>query len=177
LMSIFGPAYVAGASSVVVLAIVMMAATAAGPVDVVLLMAGRSGASLASVVISLAVDVIGCLLLLPTLGILGAAVAWAAAIVARNVITIVLAKRLVQITVWTGELGVVSAVAIATLAVVPVPLAIWGAPDLVVIGAFALGLAADAIVVWRLRERLGATGLLALLRRRGKVREPRVVAG
>ncbi len=177
LMSIFGSAYVAGASSVVVLAVAMMGATAAGPVDVVLLMAGRSGASLATVVVALVVDVVGCLLLLPTLGILGAAVAWAAAIVARNVITIALAKRLVQVTAWSGELGVVSAVAIATLAVVPVPLAIWGAPDLVVIGALALGLAAYTLVVWRHRDRLGATGLSALLRRRPASREPRVVAG
>ena len=68
LMSIFGSAYVAGASGVVVLALAMMAATAAGPVDVVLLMAGRSGASLASVVVALVVDVVGCLLLLPVAG-------------------------------------------------------------------------------------------------------------
>ena len=166
LMSIFGSDYVAGASSVIVLALAMMAATAAGPVDVVLLMAGRSGASLASVVVALVVDVVGCLLLLPTLGILGAAVAWAAAIVARNAITIALAHRLVRITAWSSELGVVSVVAIACLAVVPVPLAIWRAPDLVVIGAMALGAAAYALVVWRRRERLGGPGFAGMLRRR-----------
>lgn len=166
LMSIFGSDYVAGASSVIVLALAMMAATAAGPVDVVLLMAGRSGASLASVVVALVVDVVGCLLLLPTLGILGAAVAWAAAIVARNAITIALAHRLVRITAWSSELGVVSAVAIACLAVVPVPLAIWRAPYLVVIPAMALGAAAYALVVWRRRERLGGPGLAGMLRRR-----------
>lgn len=166
LMSIFGPGYVEGASSVVLLALAMMIATAAGPADVVLLMAGRSGPSLAAVVVSLVVDVVGCLLLLPRIGIVGAAIAWVAAILARNVLTVVLARRMVGITAWSRELAVVSATAVACLAVVPVPLALLDAPDVAVVAAVVVGAGLYGVLVWRRRRQLGIDALGGMLSRR-----------
>jgi hypothetical protein len=61
----------------------MLLAVASGPVDTLLLMAGRSGRSLGNASAALAVDIGLCLVLLPRVGILGAALAWAAAVLTR----------------------------------------------------------------------------------------------
>ena len=96
-LGLFGPEYAAqGRDVVVVLAAAMLFAVAAGPADTVLLMAGRSTWSLANSVVALVVDVVLCFVLVPDLGILGAALAWAAAVVLRNVL------GLVQVTVLLG---------------------------------------------------------------------------
>ncbi len=164
LMSVFGPSYTAGASTVVVLALAMMFATGTGPVDVVLLMAGRSGPSLATVVVALALDVVGCLLLVPPLGIFGAAIAWAVAIVTRNLVTLVLTRRLVGISAWSRELGVVSALAVGCLAVVQVPLALLDPPPMLLVASVMLGVAAYAALLWRQRRRTGLDVLIGLIR-------------
>lgn len=165
LMSVFGPSYTVGASTVVVLALAMMFATATGPVDVVLLMAGRSGPSLATVVLALVLDVVGCLLLVPPLGIFGAAVAWAVAIVTRNLVTLMLTRRLVNISAWSRELGVVSACAVGCLAVVQVPLALLDPPRMLLVASVAVGAAAYAALLWQLRRRTGLDVLVSLVRR------------
>ena len=84
LLDLFGAGYEDAAAVVVVLSLAMLMATASGSVDTVLLMSGRSWLSLANVGAALAVNITLNLLLIPGLGILGAALAWAAAIVVRN---------------------------------------------------------------------------------------------
>lgn len=154
-MGIFGPAYEVGASSLVVLGVAMLVATAAGPLDVALLMAGRSTVSLVNMVVALAVDVIGCVLLVPRIGILGAAVAWAAAIVVRNGLAVLQAKRLVAMTASSRELFELSVVAVLCCALVPLPLALSGAPTLLVVVAVIAGTALYLGWLWRRRSRLG----------------------
>jgi O-antigen/teichoic acid export membrane protein len=122
LMSIFGDGYESGAATLVILGVAMLAATAAGPLDVVLLMAGRSTTSLVNMVAGLAVDIVGCVVLLPILGVTGAAYAWAAAIVVRNGLAIVATKRMLQLSAASRELAVVSGWAVALCGVLPVPL-------------------------------------------------------
>lgn len=68
---------------VVVMAAAMLVAVASGPVDTLLLMSGRSLASAGNAAAALVLDVVLCLLLLPMWGIVGAAVAWAAAVQVR----------------------------------------------------------------------------------------------
>lgn len=84
-LSIFGPdAHTEQTRAVVVImAGAMLMAVASGPVDTLLLMAGRSLASAGNAGIALLLDVALCLLLLPHWGIVGAAVAWAAAVLTR----------------------------------------------------------------------------------------------
>jgi len=155
LMLVFGSAYAAGAPSLAILAVSMLAASAAGPLDVALLMAGRSAISLLNTAVALAVDVIGCLLLLPSMGVTGAAVAWAAAILVRNAMTIVQTRRLLGLSATSRELAQVSLIAALCCGLVPVPLAVAGAPALAVVGALALGVVAYLLVLLRFRTRLG----------------------
>lgn len=85
-LSIFGDGYGAGSSAVILLSCAMLFATACGTVDIVLNMAGRSMWNLMNVLISLTVFISLDLWLIPTLGFMGAAIGWAAAIVVANLL-------------------------------------------------------------------------------------------
>lgn len=98
LSAVFGADFAVGADSLRILCVAMLFATSMGPLDMLLLMAGRSSLSLINTVTALAVDVVGCLLLVPVLGIAGAAIAWAAAIVVRNVMCFVQVRRTLGIS-------------------------------------------------------------------------------
>lgn len=83
-LSIFGHKYLAGASSLVILAAAMLVNTGTGNVTVVLLMGGKSYLNVVNTLAALAVNVGLNLILLPRLGLAGAAIAWAASIVVDN---------------------------------------------------------------------------------------------
>lgn len=86
ILSIFGSEFIVGAEVAAVLAMSTMVGSAAGPVDMVLLMAGKSMWSFWNTAISLTVNVVFNLALIPQMGILGAAVAWTAARIVANVL-------------------------------------------------------------------------------------------
>jgi len=77
LLGIFGHGYRGGQTPLVILSLTMLLATACGPVDIVLLIAGRSGLSLINNFASLAVDIALNIVLIPKYGITGAAISWA----------------------------------------------------------------------------------------------------
>jgi O-antigen/teichoic acid export membrane protein len=83
-LSIFGRSYSAGYPVMVILAITQIVAAACGQVDMVLITTGRSGWSLANGLLAVVVNVGLDLLLIPRYGITGAAIGWAAAIGAAN---------------------------------------------------------------------------------------------
>jgi O-antigen/teichoic acid export membrane protein len=84
-LSVFGDTFSEqGRLTVIVMMLGMLAGVYSGPVDTLLLMAGRSTVSLVNSLVALTIDLGGCLLLIPVMGISGAAVAWAAAVVVRS---------------------------------------------------------------------------------------------
>ena len=88
LLSIFGSSYERGSVAVVVLCAAMLVATVCGPVDSMLLMAGRSVQSLLNTGLALALNVSLDLVLVPWLGVSGAALGWAAAILLNNLLAL-----------------------------------------------------------------------------------------
>jgi hypothetical protein len=118
LLGIFGHKYASATDVVVVLCAAMLVATASGQVDTVLMMAGNSTWNLAKAVLALVVQLGLDLLLLPHIGILGAAIGWAVSILVANLVP------LGQLVISTGLHPVgrssVLAVLICTIAVVPV---------------------------------------------------------
>ena len=88
-LNIFGPRYTVGASALTVLSLAMLVNLGTGNVTVVLLMGGRSTWSAINAGAALAVNIGLNLLLVPRIGILGAAIAWAASIVVDNVTAMV----------------------------------------------------------------------------------------
>lgn len=170
LLGFFGAGYADAAVVVVVLSLAMLFATAAGSVDTVLLMSGRSWLSMANVGAALALNLGLNLVLIPRLGIAGAAYSWAAAIVLRNLLPLVEVRYLLDMsplgagTVWVG------ASAALCLGVVPGALALLGVSLAVIVLASVVGLVAYLGLLWAGRERLELAAFRgALLRRR---REP-----
>ncbi len=96
-LSLFGPAFDAGATALVVLVGAMAVATAAGAVQTVVLMGGRSWWQLADKSGALALNVVLNLLLIPLWGIEGAAIAWAVTILADTAVVVWQVQRLMGV--------------------------------------------------------------------------------
>lgn len=163
-LRVFGEGYGDGEATVVILCLTMLLATAAGPVDSLLLMAGRSGLSLANNAAALAANVVLNLALIPVLGITGAAVAWAVAIVVRNVLPFVQVHRQLGISAVGTATTTVAACALVPLAVAA-PLVRGGlATGIDAAAALVVpALAAVAAALWRTRDRTGVGALLGVL--------------
>jgi O-antigen/teichoic acid export membrane protein len=97
LVSVFGRGFEAGQTPLFILGFAMFVATLAGPVDVVLLMAGKSSWNLFNTLVSLILNVTLNLLLIPRWGINGAAIAWAASILANNALPLAQTWRLLRL--------------------------------------------------------------------------------
>jgi O-antigen/teichoic acid export membrane protein len=169
-LEVFGDGYGGGATTVAILSLTMLLATAAGPVDSLLLMSGRSGLSLANNVAALAVNVVLNLVLIPHLGITGAAVAWAVALFVRN------ALPFVQVQ-WDLGISAVGPATRTVALVTAVPLAVTGPIARLGIesgrpaaAAFVvLGLLGAAAGLWRTREITGVGSLLGVLGRSHRI--------
>lgn len=84
LVRIFGEDFGAGADVIVITGFGFLLAAAAGPIDMLLLMAGRSRLSLINTGIALVVNVGANLVLIPLYGIRGAALAWTLSLMVAN---------------------------------------------------------------------------------------------
>jgi O-antigen/teichoic acid export membrane protein len=92
-MRIFGAEFVQGQHALVILSMAMLVGMAAGNVSVVLLMAGKSVWNMANASLAVATNVILNLLLIPRIGIAGAAVAWMGGILVNNLVPLVQIRR------------------------------------------------------------------------------------
>ncbi|MET9022279.1 polysaccharide biosynthesis C-terminal domain-containing protein [Actinopolymorpha sp. NPDC004070] len=119
LLKVFGGGYEAGQATVVILALTMLATTATGSVDVVLLMAGRSRQSLFNNAAALVVDLVLVVVLVPRLGITGAAIAWAAALAVRNTLPMLQVRRAYGVMSFGPAVLWVAAAAALCFGVVP----------------------------------------------------------
>ena len=167
-LSLFGETYQdGGVATVLWLAVAMMVSLAAGPADTLLLMSGRSVASLVNTLVALAIDVVGCLLLIPRFGITGAAVAWAVAVCTRSLVSLVLVRsdtRVSSVGPATWWVVGANAVAFALPVLVLTQVAELSVLTLVLVAA---GLSIPYVLALRLgRRALRLDLLVASLRRR-----------
>ena len=93
LIALLNPAFTDGTTALLILALALLTHVATGPIDLALLMLGRSRSSLAITATSLAVDVAVAVALIPRFGVVGAAVGWAGAVVAQNSLAALLVHR------------------------------------------------------------------------------------
>jgi O-antigen/teichoic acid export membrane protein len=150
-LAIFGPNYHAGSSVMVILALAMLVATACGQVDTVLITTGRSGWSLVNGLLAMCVNVGVDLVLIPRMGITGAAIGWAAAIVVANLVP--LAQVAAVVRVHPFGRGMAAACALTALCFAAIPLGIRAAASgspAASVAATALGCAVMAVGLWRL---------------------------
>jgi O-antigen/teichoic acid export membrane protein len=166
LMEVFGDGYSVAADVVLILSLTMLLATACGPVDSVLLMAGRSWLSLRNSTVALAVNVGMNLVLIPLAGIRGAAISWAVAIVVRNVLPLLQVRRHLGMWPVTPPAVQVGALAVVCFGVADVITLATGLPTVLDLAALALGTLAYLYGVWSRHDALGLDAFRAALRRR-----------
>jgi O-antigen/teichoic acid export membrane protein len=161
IMRIFGPGYTSGWPVVLTLCLCMLPASAVGLVDVVLVMAGRTSWNLWNTLAALVINVSLDLLLIPHLGLVGAAIGWGAAVLATNLVPLAQIHHLLRLQPFGRSVGSAILLSLAAFAVVPglVRLVLGGGfPSLVI----ALLLAAPLYLYLLHRER-GALQLHLLL--------------
>lgn len=161
-LTAFGPGFDDGAPSLAILSLAMGLATAAGTVQTILLMGGRSSWQLADKSAALVLNVALNLVLVPLWGIEGAAVSWAVTIVADTLLVVYQVQRLMDVRpagryLWVAAglaVGVVGGIgAVARLAL--------GSSVPVLLGTVVIAAAAYLAASWPLRHRLGLVALIA----------------
>jgi O-antigen/teichoic acid export membrane protein len=166
-LGIFGAHYASGAVSLVILSIAMLINTGTGNVTVVLLMGGKSSLNVLNTVIALGVNIGLNFLLLPRIGIAGAAIAWAASILVDNVAAAFEVWWVLDIAPLGRGYGLVVAVAGGCFGLIGLAVRAVAGQTVPALGvALAVGLSAYALVVYAGRERLQLTGLYAAVRPR-----------
>lgn len=149
-----GSQYTTGALALALMGLAMCFSTLCGAADTVLLMGGRSRLSLANYSLAFLVDLVLLLVLVPRSGALGAALAWAGAIVIRNVLGVYQVRRLSGYWTTDRRALLVGGPAIVLFLVVPLLAGSWGME----FGAEAIGLSLASsmgylCVLWLLRPR------------------------
>jgi O-antigen/teichoic acid export membrane protein len=96
-LRIFGPEFAAGSTALLVLSLAMLVDLATGNVTVMLLMGGKSSWNLLNALGAVILNIGLNLLLLPRIGIVGAAIAWAASILFDNVAAIIELRILLRL--------------------------------------------------------------------------------
>ncbi len=170
-LGVFGHRYTAGAAALVVLSLAMLVNLGTGNVTVVLLMAGKSSWNVANSAAALAVNIGLNLVLIPHLGIVGAAIAWAASIVVDNVAALCEVWWLLYLDPFGRSYPVAALAAVGCFGVAGglARLALGQTlPALAV--TLAIAVPCFAIVTYLARSRLQLTGLVAALGPRSRPR-------
>lgn len=150
-LAIFGRSYHAGSTVMLILALTMLVATACGQVDVVLITTGRSTWSLVNGLLAMCVNICVDLILIPRMGITGAAIGWAAAIVVSNLVPLVQVAVAAKVHPFGRGMAAACALTLLSFAVVPLGVRMIAGPRPgISIAATGLGLAVMLLGLWRL---------------------------
>jgi O-antigen/teichoic acid export membrane protein len=153
LIRVFGRGFGEGADALLILAVGGIIGTACGPVDMVLLMGGRSPATMLSAGIGLAVNVGVNIALVPTYGFVGAAVAWSATIACVNFIGVWQIRHLIGPAgygaMWLRSMA--AAIGGAGVPLLAARLALGATPFAMVVG-LALAALAYGLILRRWRD-------------------------
>ena len=154
-LGVFGEGFEVGAVAVAIIALSAMLGAGAGPVDILLVMKGKSSWSLWNTALALTINVGLNIVLIPRLGIVGAATSLAVSRVVANVLPMYQLHNLANLhpfgrnwVLATTESGIVfgSIMIAARLAFGP---ELWAA-----IGAALVALVPYGLIVWRSRSSL-----------------------
>jgi O-antigen/teichoic acid export membrane protein len=166
LLSVFGEGYSQSATALVILGSAMLVATAIGPVDMVLLMAGRSVWNLVNTAVAMIANIGLNLWLIPRLGLTGAAIAWAVSILLNNLLPLMEVWSFIRLQPFGRGSIVAGGSALAWFG--GVGLLCWtvmgdGLTTVLVTGVLAT--AGHAALLWRFRDLLHLDVLRLALRR------------
>ncbi len=155
LLKAFGHHYAGGATSLEVLSVAMLVATGIGPVDIVLLMGGKSSWNLFNVIVALILNVVISLILIPHIGITGAAVAWAASILFNNIAPLLEVRAFLKVDPFGRAFPVVAGAALLCFGGLGLLFRLTLGESLPALAAYlVVGSIAYALLLLRFRERV-----------------------
>lgn len=164
-LAIFGRSYHAGSTVMLILALSMLVATACGQVDVVLITTGRSTWSLVNGLLAMSVNICVDLILIPRMGITGAAIGWAAAIAVSNLVPLVQVAVAAKVHPFGPGTAAATALTALSFAVIPLGVRMLAGPRPgISIAAIGLGLAVMLLGMWRLRDVLHLSAMPGISR-------------
>lgn len=164
-LNIFGPRYTSGASALAVLSLAMLVNLGTGNVTVVLLMGGRSSWSAINAGAALAINIGLNLLLIPHMGILGAAIAWAASILVDNGAAMVEIRWVMGLAPFGADYWLAAGATVACFGGTGLAARILLGQNLIALGAsLAVGLAAFMIALYFGRGPFQLAGVVSALR-------------
>ena len=166
-LRVFGKEFVAGQTPLMILALGVLFSTGVGPAGAVLLMGGKSSWNLINTIAALVVNVGLNLLLIPHLGMTGAAIAWVASIVVSNLLPLIQVRAFLGLSPFSAPyvaVGIMSAFLFGGLGLA-VRLTLGPSlPAFLLYACVSTGL--YAVVLWKNRARLHLSMLLTSLRPR-----------
>ncbi len=166
-LGFFGPEFEAGSGALVILCAGVVITLTAGNVHSVLLMSGRSGWAAFNKSVVLTLNVLGHLVLVPLIGINGAAITWALSMLIDAVLAAVEVRRFIGIRIWTPAIAYALLVVVAAFGVPALMLRLtMGATIMALILTLVIG--AVIFITWCVldRRRLHLEELARLVRRR-----------
>ena len=170
ILGIFGPKYASGATALCILSGAMLVNLGTGNVTVALLMGGKSVWNAVNAFAAVTVNIVLNLVLIPRMGIAGAAVAWAASIVVDNVAAVIEVKWTLGLATFGPGYGLAAAASAGCFAVTGLAArAALGETLPALAIACAAGTAVYGAVLYAARSRLEIGELIAAVRmRRGR---------
>jgi O-antigen/teichoic acid export membrane protein len=164
-LGIFGSRYTAGAAALAVLSLAMLVNLGTGNVTVVLLMGGKSSWSAINAGAALIVNIGLNLLLLPRIGILGAAIAWGASIIVDNVAAMIELRWVLGLAPFGPGYGLVAALTVGCFGAPGIAArAVLGETLPALVAALAIGIAAFAAFLYAARAPLELGTMAAAFR-------------
>lgn len=162
-LSLLGHGYGAGNVVLVILSLSMMIANGCGMVDVVLAMAGRTSWNLYNVAVACAVNLGLDLWLIPTHGLLGAAIGWGAAIILQNVVPLVQTSSVLRLHPFGAATTVAYLLPLVCFGAAPLGVRLALGPSwLGLLAGIGLGSVLYLAGLWRFRRVLELAALRAL---------------
>lgn len=169
ILRIFGKGYQGGSSVLILLGASMVLGTGCGMVSMVLTMAGKTSWNLANVLLAFGVNIGLDLWLIPSHGIMGAAIGWSAAILAANVVPLIQVSSAFGLHPFGRGTLLAMTLALACMGAVPfgVRIVLGQSPRSLFVG-LVLGGLLYAALLWRTRRRTALLDLLKAGRRRSR---------
>lgn len=167
LLGFFGPGFTAGAPLLWIIGVAMLVQMAAGGVQSVLLMSGRSRWQLYNKLSALAVAVVLNLTLIPLWGLAGAATAWAAAVLTDCTLATAQVYGKLGIRPYPHELLPIMALAAGTPALGAFILhLVWGNQLIGLVAYLIVVVPLYAVLLYRFRHKVGLEQLINSLTRK-----------
>jgi len=168
ILSIFGEGFEDGRNALLILSVAMLVGSGCGMVDIVLTMAGRSMWNLMNVLVAFAVNLGVDLILIPRIGLMGAAIGWAAGILVANLVPLTQVGLSLRLHPFGRGTLIAMALSATAFAVVPQFLAVaaWS-PLTKMLAGLVISMSIYSLGVYRFRHVLEIPVLMAAARRRG----------